>query len=308
MTRPTKNSKILIIGGSGFLSGTIVLHAVLRGCRVWTITRGQRQMPTGAVNLIADRHQDSAFQQAIEAASAHWDMVIDCIAFTPKDIKQDIDVFRGRTDHLVFISTDFVYDPQHRQFPQTEETDHYDETGYGLQKRLSEKELVKSGGEISWTIVRPTHIYGPGSELGCLPAHSRDPNLIARMDAGERIKLVGGGYFLQQPILARDLADFVLDLQDNPRTYGQILNAAGPEVLESRQYYERIAQILGAEFRIEEVPVAPYLAENPLASSFLCHRFYEMGKAVELGIPLPVTPLTQGLQEQIEHLQKGKPV
>ena len=31
---------------------------------------------------------------------------------------------------------------------------------------------------MQWTILRPCHIYGPGSQLGCLPLHGRDPKLI----------------------------------------------------------------------------------------------------------------------------------
>ena len=144
--------------------------------------------------------------------------------------------------------------------------------------------------------MRPCHIYGPGSELGCLPAHSRDPELIDRMKAGEPLKLVGGGHFLQQPVLASDLADFILDLKGNKNTYGQVLNAAGPDVIESRTYYAIIADILGVDLDIEEISVKPYLAENPHASSFICHRFYDLSKVHDLGIPLPSTPIAQGLE------------
>jgi nucleoside-diphosphate-sugar epimerase len=302
MSNRKENIKLLIVGGSGFFSGTLAQQSSHRGCHIWTITQGQRPLPPSATNLIVDRQDEKSFKQVVDHEDTYWDMVVDCIAFTPKDIKQDLKVFKGLTDHLVFISTDFVYDPKHRQFPQSEETEYYDLEGYGYKKRLSELTLIQDTGEIPWTIIRPTHIYGPGSELGCLPAHSRDPELITRIQAGETLKLVSGGNFLQQPILALNLADFVLDLQGNPNVYGQILNAAGPDVLESRRYYEIIGQILGVKICIEEIPMAPYLAENPLATSFLCHRIYNMGKAKELGIPLPGTAIEVGLREQVEYL------
>ena len=34
--------KVLVIGGSGFLSGTLARTALSQGHQVWTITRGQR--------------------------------------------------------------------------------------------------------------------------------------------------------------------------------------------------------------------------------------------------------------------------
>ncbi|MDP6453177.1 MAG: FtsX-like permease family protein, partial [SAR202 cluster bacterium] len=50
---------------------------------------------------------------------------------------------------------------------------------------------------------------GPGSLLGCLPEHGRDPELIEKLQAGDTLRLVGGGHFLQQPIYAEDLAEMV---------------------------------------------------------------------------------------------------
>jgi len=300
MANRSKPIKVLIVGGSGFLSGTLARRAISRGHQVWTITRGQRSLPDGSINLIADRHDKDAFERVINAAQTNWDLVIDCIVFEPADIHQDISVFEKLSGHLVFVSTDFVYNPQYRQFPQREDTDFYVTEGYGYQKRLSELELMDYSGELPWTIVRPCHIFGPGSELGCLPAHSRDTDLINRLKSGEPLKLVGGGHFLQQPVLARDLADFLLDLQGNQYSYGKVMNAAGPDVIESRTYYQIIADILGVDLAIEEIPVGPYLAENPATSSFLCHRFYDLGHAQESGIPLPGTPIEHGLREHVE--------
>ena len=46
---------LLIVGGSGFLSGTLARTAVARGHRVWTITRGRQALPAGVIGLQADR-------------------------------------------------------------------------------------------------------------------------------------------------------------------------------------------------------------------------------------------------------------
>ena len=113
------NNKLLIIGGSGFLSGTLARIAVSQGYQTWTITRGQQPIPTGVNALIADRHDQEAFAKVVAAVPENWDLVVDCIAFTPADIQQDIDVFENRAAHLVFASTDFVYETTQRQFPQT---------------------------------------------------------------------------------------------------------------------------------------------------------------------------------------------
>jgi nucleoside-diphosphate-sugar epimerase len=302
MKAQTDAKDLLIIGGSGFLSGTLAKAAMKRGYHVWTITRGLRPIPEGVTNLIADRHETEIFKSAIEAEQKIWDLVIDCIAFEPADIQQDISLFGESAKHLIFVSTDFVYDPGKRQFPQVEDTEHYQLDGYGSQKRLCELELMKYAGEMPWTIVRPPHIYGPGSELGCLPTHSRDPNLIQRLKTGERLSLVGGGHFLQQPVLARDLAELLLDMGGKESIFNQVFNTPGPDVVESRTYYQIIADILGEDLKIEEVPVTEYLGNNPAASSFLCHRFYDKSRLEASGVPLPGTPIQVGLREQVESL------
>lgn len=300
-------SSILILGGSGFVSGTLARRAVAQGHRVWTVTRGQRPLPHNVTPLIADRQDQTAFERAVASARTEWDLVVDCIGYGPADARQDIAVFRGRTPHLIFISTDFVYDPARRRFPQGEEADAYASDGYGGQKRLCELEFIRGDtGDMSWTLLRPCHIYGPGSLPGCLPLHSRDPRLIARLRAGEPLRLVGGGHFLQQPILARDLADLILSLAGNEKARRQTFCAAGPDILESRDYYRIIADLLGVELRIEEIPVGQHLTSHPDAAPFLCHRIYDLARLRSTGAQVPVTPVARGLREHVESLLSPK--
>lgn len=295
---------ILILGGSGFVSGTLARAALAAGHRVRIVTRGRRPLPAGALALTADRHDAAAFAAAVASApEAPWDLVVDCIGFKPADAEQDIAVFRTRARRLVFISTDFVYDPAHRTFPQREDNPHYATGGYGGEKRLCELAFIgQDTGPMAWTIVRPCHIYGPGSQLGCLPLHGRDPKLIDTLRAGEPLRLAGGGRLLQQPVLASDLAAMILSCAGNPKADGAIVHAAGPDVVESREYYRLIAECLGVPLAIRDVPEAECLAERPDAVPFLCHRINDMTRAREAGLAVPATPLARGLRLHVESM------
>ncbi len=296
-------SKILIIGGSGFVSGTVAKIAIANGHSVWTMTRGQRPLPDGVISLIADRHDQKAFARVVEEAETEWDLVIDCIGYEEDDAKQDIEVFRNLARHLAFVSTDFVFAPAHRQFPQGEETNHYLSDGYGGKKRLCELALINGDtGDMQWTVVRPCHIYGPGSQLGCLPLHGRDTQLISKLRAGETLQLIGGGHFLQQPILASDLANLLLSVGENEKAYGQIFCAAGPDIIESRDYYRIIADILNVELSVEEIPVSGHLTAHPETAPFLCHRIYDLNRLKTSGVKVPQTSIEQGLREHVESL------
>ena len=293
--------KVLIIGGSGFVSGTMARAAVAAGHRTWALTRGIRPLPEGVTGLVADRHDEEAFAEAISGADTAWDLVVDCQAFDGADVRQDVAVLSGLAKQLLYISTDFVFDPLQRSFPQPTEAPYTSADDYGGKKRKGELELIEADtGEMSWTIFRPCHIYGPGSALGCLPLHGRDPELIAKMKAGEALQLVGGGHFLQQPIFVRDLAQMALDVIGNAAADGEVFCTAGPDIIESKRYYEIIAEALGVGLSVEEVRVCDALAENPGKQPFYCHRVYDLGKLAAHGLSVPATPIEEGLREQTE--------
>lgn len=301
--------KILVIGGSGHVSGAVVRAALAKGHQVWTVTRGNRPLTPGVKSLIADRHDREAINAAIQQQKTGWDLAVDCICYEPADMTHDIELFHNCAKQLVFISTDFVYDPTFRKFPQPEETEHYacgGATGsldYGHKKRLCELALINGDtGKMDWTVLRPCHIYGPTSHLGCFPMHGRDPELIKKLREGISLKLVGGGYFLQQPLFVDDLANTILSVAGNKNAARQTFNVAGPDIIESRQYYQIIADILGVNLTVEEIPAGKYLEENPASAPFICHRIYDLEKLRTTGLHLPSTPIRDGLRLHVEGL------
>ena len=300
--------KTLIVGGSGHVSGAVARAALAAGHGVWTVTRGRRALPEGVVALTADRHDADAFASVIAGADTVWDLVVDCIAYEPADMAQDIALFRERAHQFVFVSTDFVFDPARRRFPQpvdaaTLATDGPGSLSYGHKKRVCELELIRGDtGAMKWTIVRPCHIYGMPSELGCLPMHARDADLIAKLRAGEPLRLVGGGHFLQQPILARDLAELIVSVAGNGQAVGRVFNTAGPDIIESWFYYRIIADVLGVELTVDEAPVKAFLADHPENAPFVCHRIYDLAELGAAGLKVPATPIAQGLREHVEGL------
>ncbi|MCE9590074.1 MAG: NAD-dependent epimerase/dehydratase family protein [Planctomycetes bacterium] len=301
MNTPGKN--ILIVGGSGFVSGTLAREAVGRGFGVWIVTRGKRPVPEDVRSIVADRKNAGAFAAAVAATGMAFDLVVDCIAYEPADVKQDIAVFAGRAKQIVLISTDFVYLPTARRFPQPEADAAYvEENNYGGNKRRCELELINGDtGSMAWTILRPCHIFGPGSQLGCSPPENRDAKLIEKLRAGQTLALVGA-HLLQQPIFAPDLAGLILSVAGSPRAAGQVFNAAGPDVIESRTYYQIIADVLGVPLRTEEVALDAYLAAHPDKAPFLCHRFYDLTRLHAAGLAVPSTPVAEALRAHVRAL------
>jgi len=296
-------NRLLILGGSGFVSGELAREARSTGWEVWAVTRGSRALEPGVHGLVADRNNASELARVVASAGVHFDLAVDCIAMEASHAEADLAMLQGRASHLVVISTDFVYEPRGRRFPHPESaTEYVQADNYRGNKRRCELALMSSRGALPWTVFRPSHIYGPGSELGCLPPENRDERLIAKLLAGQTIPLVAANS-LQQPIFARDLVRLILSVKDNLASHNEIFNAAGPDVIEARRYYEIIAESLGVSLKTSELPVGEYVAANPSSAAFICHRVYDMTKASRAGLRLPATPVEQGLREHVASLR-----
>ena len=285
--------ELLIIGGSGFASGACVRRALGQGHDVTIVTRGTRPVPDGVTALTADRRDPGRLEKVLDDHGGRFDGVIDYVGFQVADGGQDRDLLAARAAHLVFISTDFVYRPDRRRLPQPEDAPTLDDDSYGGKKR--QIETIIAAASFDWTILRPGHIYGPGARLGCLPLHGRDPELTIRIDNGEPLRLAAEGRYLQQPVYVDDLADVALGVMGSPEAVGAICNVAGPEIIESRRYYEMVAELMGCVANIESVSTDAVLAENPAARPFLCHRIYDLERLAQTGAPVPATPMIDGL-------------
>ncbi len=294
--------KILVVGGSGFLSGSLARRAVAAGHAVTVLTRGRRAVAPGVQSIVADRKDRAAFTTAL-ARQSEWDLVVDCIGYDAEDAHQDVETFAGRCRRFIFVSTDFVYDWRSRRKPQTETDAIYETTGYGGKKRAAESVMESADpAALAWTILRPSHIYGPGSLLGCLPHHSRDPDLLDRLKVGEPLRLVGGGTWLQQPIFADDLADCILSADNDSSAIARILNCCGPDIVPARQYYEILAAHLGVPLTVEETEVTRFVATEPDKAMYCGDRVYDLSALQSTSLVIPATSLESGLRLHAQSL------
>lgn len=264
--------KILILGGSGGLSGTLARMALKQGNEVWTVTRGKRSLPEGVHPITVDRNEEEAFAKALNDCQMRWDS---------------------------------VYDPAHKKVPQDENGEAYvhDSSYAGLKRQMEEVFLAAQDSRLNWTLFRPGHIYGPGFLIGCYPEHSRQKNLLEHICADRPLRLVGGGRYLTQPTFAEDLAESMLDCVDKEKTFHEIFCIGGPKAVENRVYYELIGKITGHPVTIEEIPLEGYAQAHPEFSGHLCERSYTLEKLKNAGVKLPSTPLEEGLRRHIEWLE-----
>lgn len=98
--------RILVLGGTAFLSAEIVRQAVARGHEVTCLARGSAaDPPEGAAWLKADR---SLGAEAYDGVEGEWDEVID-VARDPVPASAALDALAGRAAHWTFVSSCSVY-------------------------------------------------------------------------------------------------------------------------------------------------------------------------------------------------------
>lgn len=125
----------------------------------------------------------------------------------------------------------------------------------------SEKAIAETcaSQEISWTIFKPTIIYGGGGASG-LAFVGR---LITQLGI---FPVVGRGKGLRQPVHADDLAGACLSVLDCSAAFNRSYILGGGEVLSYREMIERIFRYLGRPPRILNVPLPFYRFAIRMAS------------------------------------------
>lgn len=244
--------KALFIGGTGNISSACSALAIERGIELYHLNRGNRSTIDGAIQLRADIRNIEEVRRAID--DLEFDCVADFIAFTPEQIAADIELFGGRTNQYLFISSATVYHkpPSHYLISETMPTfnpfSEYATNKIACERKLQD-EYEKTG--FPFTIVRPSHTYS----VGWLPTTfgSSDFTVPQRMLDGKPIVVHGDGESLWTLTHSEDFAKGFVGLMGHPRAIGESFHITGDEALSWNQIHRIIARALGVEAEIVHV-------------------------------------------------------
>lgn len=208
--------KLLVLGGSVFLSRAVAEEAVRRGHEVTCACRGSSgSVPDGARHVVTDRAAGLP-----EELGAAYDAVVD-VGRHPSWVRAAVERFPDA--HWVFVSTINVYaddatpgggpgtlplrDPVHEDVDLRE-----DPEAYGPMKVACEQAVL--AGAASATVVRPGLIVGPGDPSG---RFAYWPARLADTDAHPEVLVPGSADDSVQVIDVRDLAAWLVTLAEERR-------------------------------------------------------------------------------------------
>lgn len=243
--------RLLVLGGTVFLSRAVTEEAVRRGHEVTCACRGRSgRVPEGARHVAWDRGADPDPPEEMGPPGA-FDAVVD-VARHPSWVRRAVAAFPAA--HWVFVSTINVYadDATPGGTPDTlplREPVHTDEDPttapelYGAMK-VSCEQAVLSGAATAM-VVRPGLIVGPGDPTG---RFSYWPDRLA--DGGE-VLAPGSPDDVVQVIDVRDLAGWVVDGAED-RTAG-VFDAVGHRTTRA-ELLAAVAEGTGGSPRLTWVP------------------------------------------------------
>jgi nucleoside-diphosphate-sugar epimerase len=295
--------KVLFIGGTGIISSACSRLAVERGIKLYLLNRGltRRPVPEGTQIIKGDIRDRDSVESAL--GSRDFDVVVDWVAYIPEHIENDLELFRGRTQQYVFISSASAYQTPPGKLPVTESTplsNPYWE--YSRNKIACEERLIRAYREEEFpiTIVRPSHTYDRTS----LPMHG-GYTIVDRMRKGQKVIVHGDGSSLWVLTHHRDFAKGFVGLLGNSHAVGEAFHITSDELLTWNQIFEIVARAAGVEADIVHIPseiIARY--DSEWGDSLLGDKTHSMifdNSKIKRVVPdfAAMIPFAQGAEEII---------
>ena len=244
--------KVLFIGGTGVLSSACSELAISRGMDLYHLNRGispNIRNVQGAKTIIADIRDVEAARKAIE--DYHFDVVVDFIAFEPAHIENDIELFSGKTDHFIFISSASAYQIPDK-LPVTEETPLDNPFWeYSRNKIACEEVLIAAYAKTGfpYTIVRPSHTYDK-TKIPTVGGYT----VLHRMLQGLPVVLHGDGTSIWTLTHNTDFAVGLVGLFGNRNAINEAFHITSDEWLSWNQIYGILAAELKVKPTIVHIP------------------------------------------------------
>lgn len=294
--------KVLFIGGTGIISSACSELAISRGIDLYHLNRGKtsgKRPIKGVKTIVADIRDVEQTKKAIE--NHHFDAVVDWIAFEPEHIKNDIELFSGKTDQFVFISSASIYQTPPEKLPVTEDTILENPFWEYSRNKITCENLLREAYQkngFPYTIVRPSHTYDKTS----IPI-TGGYTTLHRMKQGLPVIVHGDGTSIWTLTNHKDFAVGLVGLLGNSKAINEAFHITNDERLTWNQIYRLFAKALNVEPQLVHVPskiIATYNKE--IGDGLLGDKTHSMlfdNSKVKSVVPdfNPTIPFSEGVKE-----------
>jgi|LGVF01.2.fsa_nt_gb nucleoside-diphosphate-sugar epimerase len=289
--------KILVMGGTEFVSRNVAEHFINENYVVDIFTRGHREVPYKGYrkHIIGDRHVVEDLKQLDS-----YDYIVDISAYT----KIDVELLTNTVDttelkRYIFCSSGAVYKPNSHLITEADDVgENHNWRKYGLDKLEAEQYLESSG--LPYSIFRPTYIYGPNNNL------YRESYFFDRLTTHQKVKYPNSSSETQF-LHIHDLCLIIQSMLANKKSLNQAYNVTHDEVLDFKSILEVFEEVTGLVMEKECVNTN----EQPISRKYFPYRdvTYKLSidKLRKHGLHVPKFDLLNGLKQTFKWYQETQP-
>ncbi len=271
--------KILVTGGTVFVSRYVAEYFRDLGDDVYVLNRGSKPQPQGVTHIQADRH---SIGEKLKRMS--FDAVLDVTAYTQEDVNSLLSSLGDFSDY-VLVSSSAVY-PETNEMPCDESAPLGQNSlwgDYGTNKILAEKALFSQ--VPTAYILRPPYLYGAMENV------YREP-FIFECAEKDRVFALPPEDLKLQFFHVKDLCRFI-DILLKKKPKNQIYNVGNKDSVSVRDWVRLCYKAAGKDVSFYNVPkghfIRSYFPFNDYNYSLKVDKMQEL---------MPDTiPLSEGLSE-----------
>lgn len=251
---------VLIAGGTGFIGQALCEALVGRDIDVTAMARSRPDGPlSDGVEVVTGDVRDP---DEVAAAVEGHDAVVNLVSLSPlfkapRGTSHD-EVHRLGTQHLVNAAEEHGVD----RFIQMSALGADPEASTAYLRAKGQAETIVRDSELDWTIIRPSVVFGDGSEFVSFNRWVAFPPMLDRLWWPYISPLPGAGARFE-PIWIDDLTGILADIIEEDGHAGATYEFGGPERLTLAEIVRAIHRAEGKRGRI--IPIPTGLAKVPLA-------------------------------------------
>jgi len=303
----------LVIGGTRFIGRHVVEDLLDHGYEVTIVNRGNHENPfsdvEGVDHVEGDRQNDTDLKAA--ARSVTPDIVIDCVAYYPEDVRVATDVFAD-VGGYVYISSGAAYGVEEipKREGETELCDCTDEQAtddshesYGPRKAEGDRAIVAAAEDgVNAMSVRPCIVYGPHDYT------ERLDYWIDRVLNQDRLVVPGDGQNLWHRAYAEDVASALRIVAEEGEP-GEAYNVGDRRLVTMEEMVDLIAEAADTDVEVVHAGERELAAAGLAADDFILYREYphvlDTNKLAALG--WESTPLAEAMERTVaEHRESDR--
>jgi nucleoside-diphosphate-sugar epimerase len=240
--------KVVVLGGTGLISQSIVRDMVEAQHEVFVYNRGRTpaRLPPVAGHIVAERSSVAEYRQLFQDLGV--DCVIDMVGYSKTEAEALVSACAGVVPQVIYCSTTDVYVKGRGPYPLTEKSVRGAQRSYVYAwGKVESEEVLEQAyqrGEFALTIIRPAQTYG-GPRHGPVHPLGHHGYQLLRASRGQKLILHGDGSSLWCATFAPDVAAAFVAAAGNARAFGRDYIVAGREVVTWRRYWEIICAAFG---------------------------------------------------------------